>query len=124
MSHYLTLLFLVIFSYANSQEKELVWTAKTCESGIEDAKDDFEKEKYFCYSYGLVFEVDPEFSRFYEKYIFNKYKIISKNAGCIVSDYSECYSEKMNFLVLKKFGNDIFEKTLKEAKEIFYSEKK
>ena len=124
MRHFLTLIFLITFSYANSQEKKLVWTSKTCENGIEKAKDDFEKENYFCYSYGLVIETDPEFSRFYDEYIFSKDRIVSKNAGCVVTNYSKCYSETMEKLVFEKFGSDIFEKTLKEAKELYNSEKK
>ena len=53
----------------------------------------------------------------------NKYGIDTKNAGCVISEYSQCYSKTMNDLVLDKFGKDIFEKSSKEAEELFKNEK-
>ena len=102
-----------------SQEKKLVWKEKTCETGTEKAKKDFNQGYYFCESFGLVAEIDTEFSNFYDKYLLQKYNIVSTNGGCVVTDYRECYSKKMKKLVLEKFGADIFEKSLKEAKELY-----
>ena len=52
-----------------------------------------------------------------------KYRIDTKNAGCVITEYSECYSKTMNDLVLDKFGKDIFEKSRKEAEKLFKKEK-
>jgi hypothetical protein len=120
MKTILTLFFALICGLIHSQEKKLVWTERTCENGTEKAKKDFNQGYYFCESFGLVAETDTDFSEFYDKYLLEKYKIISTNGGCIVTDYRECYSKTMEKLVLVKYGADIFEKSLIEAKEIYY----
>ena len=123
MKTFITILISILFGIAYSQEKKPVKTEMTCETGSEKAKNDFNKGHYFCESFGLLSEKDPEFSEFYEKYLLEKYCIISTNGGCIITDYRKCYSKTMEKLVLEKFGTDIFEKSIKEAKVLFYKNK-
>lgn len=120
MKTLITFLFVFFCGITYSQEKKLVWTERTCENGSEKAKKDFNQGYYLCESFGLVAETDSKFSEFYDKYLLGKYKIISTNGGCVVTDYRECYSKTMKKLVLENFGADIFEKSLKEAKELYY----
>lgn len=119
-----TLLFLVLCGIAYSQEKKLVWiVGKTCENGIEKAKEDFSQKYYFSDSFGLIADTDSAFSEFYKKHLNTKYGIISQNGGCVITEYKKCYSEQMEKLIFEKFGSDIFEKSLKEAKGL-YNQKK
>lgn len=123
-------LFLLFFSLVFSQNENsktndsIVWRKLTCESGVEQAKNDFNKGIYNCFSYGFIAETNYELSSFIRKYRKTKYGIDTKNAGCVITEYSECYSRTMNDLVLKKFGKDIFEKSRKEAEELFKKKKK
>lgn len=125
MKTFLIFIFLLSFGLINCQEKNktkkdsIVWTKITCEKGIEDAKIDAEKEIYKCLSYGLIFDTNPELNKFINDYREKKYGIITRNGGCVVNEYSECYLKTMEELVLKKFGNDIFEKSLREANELY-----
>ena len=122
--------FLLIFCISFSQNENfkksdsIVWRKVTCESGAEQAKIDFDKGIYNCYSYGLIFEKNPELSSYIRNYTKTKYGIDTKNAGCVITEYSQCYSKTIKELVLKKFGNNIFEKSRKEAEELYQKEKK
>ena len=89
------------------------WTGKTR----------FKNGIYNCYSYGLIIDINPELSSYIQNYRKTKYRIDTKNAGCVITEYSECYSKTMNDLVLDKFGKDIFEKSRKEAEKLFKKEK-
>nr|WP_294939403.1 hypothetical protein [uncultured Flavobacterium sp.] len=122
MKTFITLLFAFICGASYSQEK-LVWTTRTCEDGTESAKYDFSQGYYFCTYYGLVAETDPGFSKFYEKYLKEKYRLILLYGGCVSTESKECYSETMRKLIFEKFGADIFLKSLKEAKEIYSAKK-
>ncbi len=114
----------IIAQTTNSVKKDsLIYTKWNCEKGTEDAKKDFKNGKYNCYSYGLLLQLDSEFDDFLEEYRKNKYGINSKNAGCVITEHSECYSKLMRELVYKKFGSDIFEKSRKEAKELYKKKK-
>ena len=123
MKALITLLCITICGIANSQEKKLVWTHQTCEKGTEKAKTDFSNGNYNCYSYGLVIQSNPDFSAYYDNYLKTKYGINIENKGCVITDFSRCYSETMEKLVYEKFGSDIFEKSLKEAKKIYNKKK-
>ncbi|WP_339889909.1 hypothetical protein [uncultured Flavobacterium sp.] len=125
MKTFLTFIFTLTFGLIYGQEKNktekdsIVWTKVTCEKGIEDAKIDAEKGTYKCLSYGLMFETNPELNKFINDYRKKKYGIITRNGGCVITDYSECYLKTMKELVLKKFGEDIFEKSRKEAEDLY-----
>ena len=73
--------------------------------------------------HGLIFDKNPDLSAYIQEYRRKKYGIDTKNAGCVITEFSKCYSKTMKELVLKKFGNDIFEKSRKEAEELYYKEK-
>lgn len=94
----------------------------SCEEGLNQAKNDFSNGIYNCFSYGLIIETNPKLNNFINEYRKNKYGIITKNAGCVITPYSKCYSETMEKLVLNKFGEDIFEKSRIEAERL-YNEK-
>ena len=121
--------FLLLFGFSFSQNENpkksdsIVWRKVTCESGTEQAKIDFKNGIYNCFSYGLIFERNPELSSYIRNYTKTKYGIDTKNAGCVITEYSQCYSKTMDDLVLEKFGNDIFEKSRKEAEELYKKEK-
>jgi hypothetical protein len=129
MKNIIYISFLLIFGLSFSQNENpkksdsIVWRKVTCESGTEQAKLDFNNGIYNCFSYGLIFERNPELSSYIRNYTKNKYGIDTKNAGCVITEYSQCYSKTMDDLVLEKFGNDIFEKSRKEAEELYKKEK-
>ncbi len=121
----LLLIFGVSFSQNENSKRSdsIVWRKVTCENGTEQAKIDFDSGIYNCYSYGLIFDKTPDLSVYIQEYRRKKYGIDTKNAGCVITEFSKCYSKTMKELVLKKFGNDIFEKSRKEAEELYYKEK-
>ncbi|MCC1484104.1 hypothetical protein [Winogradskyella immobilis] len=91
----------------------------TCDEGTSQAYKDFANENYKLISYGLVISEDWDFDKFYWKHMKEKYNIIMGNGGCLVDEAMLCYSNKMRALLLKKFGEDIFEKGKKEAKLLY-----
>jgi TonB family protein len=88
----------------------------TCSDGLSNAESDAEKGIYKLFSYGLPHYDDWDFQKFYEEYVENQYGIKIGNAGCIVYDETECYSNRMKELIFKKFGKDILKKAKKQAK--------
>ena len=129
MKYIIYISFLLIFGLSFSQNEisnkgdSIVWKKVTCESGTEQAKTDFKNGIYNCFSYGLIFETNPELSAYIRNHTKNKYGIDTKNAGCVITEYSQCYSKTMNDLVLDKFGKDIFKKSSRQAEELFKKEK-
>ena len=119
----LLLTFTLGFIYSqekNKPEKDsIVWVKMTCEKGTDEAKVDAEKGIYKCLSYGLVFDKNPKLNKFVKEYREKKYGIVVGNGGCVTSDYSECYSKTMKKIILEKFGADVFEKSRKEAEELY-----
>ena len=117
----LTFTFGIIYSQEKikTEKDSIVWVKRTCEKGIEDAKLDAKNGIYKCLSYGLVFEKNPELNKFVKEYREKKYGIIIGNGGCVTSDYSECYSKTIEKIILEKFGADIFEKSRREAEELY-----
>ena len=132
MKKYVVLIFFFscVLGYSQ-QEKELekdsiVLVNWTCEKGVEDAKSDFDKGLYKCYSYGLLAQITPhdeEFEHFLFEYRKKQYGIIAKNAGCVISEHSLCYSKEMTRWVHEKYGNDIFERSRKEAEKLYFKKK-
>ena len=119
----LLLTFTLGFIYSqekNKTEKDsIVWVKMTCEKGTDEAKVDAEKGIFKCLWYGLVFDKNPKLNKFVKEYREKKYGIVVGNGGCVTSDYSECYSKTMKKIILEKFGADIFEKSRKEAEELY-----
>ena len=97
---------------------------KNCDEGIVEAETDFKNGIYNSISYGMIIQTNVEFDEFVANYRKEKYGIISKMGGCVVTPYTDCYSEKMQELILKKFGKNIFEKSEKEAEELYAKQSK
>ena len=102
----------------------IFWGETTCEKGIEIAERDFENGIYNVYSYGLLVSITPKgerigFDDFYKNYMLKKYSINLEHKGCVITDYSECYHDTMEKLLLNKFGSDIFITSRKNAKKMF-----
>lgn len=108
-----------------TKKDSLIWNkSKTCEDGDKEAIKDFNKGIYNSFSYGLLVTVTPKkseigFEKFYEDYLRKKYSINFENRGCVLTDFSSCYSETMDKLINEKFGSDIFKRARKEAKKLF-----
>ena len=130
MKNLLIFSFFLISILTHSQENiktkdSLVWSkGKTCEDGDKDAKKDFNNGIYNSYSYGLLISLATKkseigFDLFYEDYLRKKYLINLEHRGCVITDYSSCYSATMDNLINEKFGIDIFKQTRKEAKKLF-----
>lgn len=119
----LTFLLVLFCGISYSQEKKLVWTEMTCETGNVKAERDFSQGYYYCESFALNSNKEPEFEKFYDDYLETKYHIFTLKGGCIMSDYRKCYQEKMEKLLFEKFGADIKERLEKEAREL-YGQKK
>lgn len=127
------ILYFSSFCYSQTESRKtvndtLIWTETTCEKGTEKANEDFEKGIYNKYFYGLMAEITPKaeegFSDFYKEYVRKKYLINIESKGCIVSDYSECYTDVMDKLILVKFGKDVFKNARKEALKLFAQRQK
>jgi hypothetical protein len=117
---FLSLTSIILAQTDNSFKKDsIVYTKRDCEKGVEDARDDFKNGKYNCYSYGLIISKYSDFENYLQNYRKTKYGIISKNAGCVISEHSECYSKVMTELVYEKFGSDIFDKSRKDARKLY-----
>ena len=119
----ISLLFVLFCGISYSQEKKLEWSKMTCETGMEKAQKHFNQGYYYCESFALSSEKEPEFEKFYDEYLETKYHIVTLSGGCIMSDYRKCYGEKMEKLLIEKYGADIREKLEKEARELYTKKK-
>jgi hypothetical protein len=90
-----------------------------CEKGILKAEQDAKKGKYEILSYGMPDYPDWNFQMFYEDFVKEIYGIIIGNGGCVIYEEKECYADKMEEIVLIKYGEDIFEKARKDARKKF-----
>lgn len=109
--------FFFLFNFCIAQEKiSYVKIDLSCEMGIKKAEEDIDNGIYKILSYGLIVYKDSEFESFYNEFVKNKYEVILGTGGCIVNDFSDCYTKKMRDAVFEKFGKDFFEKSRKEAR--------
>ena len=125
-NQYLTLILVLFFTigYAQSEKNDTIIhkkeiALKTCKNGIEHARIDFENGKYNTFSNSLrwLSKEDWGFQNFYREYMKSEYGIHIKVSSCIVTNESICYSNTMQKMILKKFGDDIFEKSRVKAKQ-------
>lgn len=126
---YLIIIMISLSNFAYSQQQKFITEKdsirfKNCEEGITEANSDFQRGLYSNISYGLIIQTDAEFDEFLANYRKEKYGIDSKMGGCVITPYTKCYSERMDELILEKFGKDIFEKSQKEAKKLYSKQKK
>jgi hypothetical protein len=122
----LTFTFGIIYSQEKikTEKDSIILPKKTCEKGIEDAKLDAKNGKYKSFSYGYLFKKrKSELYKFIKEYRENKYGIIYEYGGFETSEYSECYSKTIAKILFEKFGADIFEKSRKEAEELYLNKK-
>lgn len=120
---------ILVSNFAYSQQQKFIKEKdsirfKNCEEGIIEANTDFQNELYSSISYGLIIQNDSEFNEFVANYRKEKYGIITKMGGCVITPYTKCYSEKMHELILEKFGKDIFERSRKEANKLYSKQNK
>lgn len=126
---YLIIIMISLSNLAYSQQQKFITEKdsirfKNCEEGIIEADTDFQNEIYSSVSYGLIIQIDAEFDEFLANYRKEKYGITSKMGGCVITPYTKCYSERMDELILEKFGKDIFEKSEIEAKKRYSKQNK
>lgn len=100
------IIFLLISKLLFSQNEQ----TQKCFDSEKLAISDFESNKLIGhYSHiEIEFNTDNEFEMFYQYYIFSKYSILLEFD---YQTYDECYIDKMDFLIRKKFGNDIYSET-------------
>jgi len=96
-------------------------TSSECRDGIQEAHLDFKNGKaYFDYSrIDIEFNSEGDFENFYQIFMFSKYSIERDFYLNHKSEKEQCYYAKMDTLIRKKYGNDIFLKSRRKAKEIF-----
>ncbi|WP_412464448.1 hypothetical protein [Flavobacterium mekongense] len=128
----LALLILLYFGETYSQETIIEsLSLRICSTGSKKAELDFNQGYlYYREPFGLKLDLNPEFEEVYKKHLKNKYGIIYENGNRIkvisdgiIDDFGKCYYETMKNLIIEKFGQDIFEIMMKEAKDIYYEKK-
>lgn len=105
---------------------EITFINKTCESGTKDAITDFNNGIYNYFTYGWstsINNIEKNRKTRIQKYLKTKYLINYEHKGCIVSDESECYSNKMIQLIEEKFGKGFLEEKIEEANKKFKKNK-
>ena len=90
-----------------------------CNKGIQKAIEDSENGIYNSFIYGLPMYSDWDFRGFYENYIFNTYGIKRTTGGCVLTEYNQCYSKKMDKIIFETFGDTIFSKAYSEAERLY-----
>jgi hypothetical protein len=93
---------------------------ETCDQAIKQAQVDAEKGLLRSISHGLIISRRSlDFDRFYENYLIAKYRVESYNAGCVVEQQEECYSDEMHKIIATKFGADFLRRAEEEAEKEF-----
>ena len=120
MKQLLLLMFVFLNVACSAQKVKIGPEIATCESGKEKAISDFNKDHYEVYIFGMIdMSKDDGFDKFYKDYLLQKYSITLMHKGDILMPDSKCYSDKMELLLSKKFGEDFFEVAKKEARVEF-----
>lgn len=117
----ITIIFTVVWGFSLAQSvTKYKPRFETCEQAIKEAQQDAEAGILRSISHGLVISTkDLNLALFYENYMIAKYGIESYNAGCIIEQHEECYSDEMHRIIANKFGADFLERTEKEAEKDF-----
>lgn len=93
---------------------------ETCDQAVKQAQIDADAGILRSISHGLIISTrDIELDRFYENYMIVKYGIESYNAGCIIMENEDCYSDEMDRIIIKKFGADFFKNAADEVEKEF-----
>lgn len=119
MKKLLPILIILFFSFTFAQEITYVKLDYSCEAGIAEAKKDIESGKLKYLSYGLILRNDSDLYKFHCQFVKEKYGVEIGDGGCVISDKTECYGETMKQAILKKFGEDFFERVHSESEEAY-----
>ena len=112
--------FVFLFStFSFAIEKKVVFKSMTCETGTEQAIQDTNNGVYKYITYGLVASTDWDFDKFYWAYVKDEYNVIFGTGGCVVTPEIVCYTRKMKEIILQDFGDNFFEKSKKEARNLY-----
>jgi len=114
MKYLFFVLAILISSPAISQTE----TTKDCAKETAEAIADFNNgELMGYYDYiRLEFSTDNKFEFFYQTYMYAKYSIYMENHS---EGYGRCYPKKMDSLVRLKYGKNLYQKSRREALNIF-----
>jgi hypothetical protein len=111
----------IIFAYllltsCKPKQDTLTYQMLSCEEGQAEAIKDANNENYQLISYGLTINIKTDgFYDFYKDYLLEKYNIILGSGGCVRTEFSKCYRNKLKELIYEKFGDKIFEIAKLEA---------
>ncbi|MGY5353595.1 hypothetical protein [Wenyingzhuangia sp. IMCC45467] len=94
----------------------------TCNEWIEIAKHESKQNIYVHNEIGMVYYQDREQEYFIKRYLFSKYNIITKNAGCNIDDPIICYVNESEKILNEKFGNNFLLNERKKAEKLFTNE--
>lgn len=120
MKRYLVLVFAALFVLSGHGLAGETPESKTAaELGQREAKADLAAGKLAVESYGLM----ASYHIVYRRLLKERYGIeVRMVAGCIVNEsiagHAEGYNRIMDAEIKKRFGEDVFEKTSKEAQEL------
>jgi len=110
----LFILFLHVTFQSIAQNDTL--TNVDCNEGYQQAILDSESGFYrVSYFLGYLMSEDWAVNIFHTQYLLDNYNITLEGVGCGLDAEILCYYEKMRALVYLKYGDDIFERSRKEA---------
>ena len=96
-----------------------------CEVYEQLAEQDFKNGEFNWISIGLnlgyleLENFDSKFNQFFENYLTSKHSLRTINLGCLSFHHEECYTNKLDSLILEKLGRGFFDKELKTAKNLY-----
>jgi hypothetical protein len=119
MKKSILILFIILSSFAFSQSKEY----ENCFEAKSIALKDFNNGLYFCKNIDYVefVSLDKDFEHFFKNLIYSKYSIVIDHFNSKISEEDYCFSNTMDSLIYKKFGENIYKTTRAKAKEIYHS---
>jgi len=119
MKHSIITLIFLFSAFSFAQDKKVVFKNTTCETGTEQAIQDANNGIYKSITYGMIASTDWDFDKFYWAYVKDKYNVILGTGGCVVTPEIICYTRKMKEIIFQDFGDDFFEKSKKEALNLY-----
>ncbi len=107
--------FITSFVFSQSEKYESCIDAKAV------AIKDFNSGLYLCKNIDYVEfkSLDSNFERFFKNLIYSKYSIFIDHFDSKILEKDFCYSNTMDSLIYKKYGNNIYKHVRAKAKEIY-----
>jgi len=117
MKNTIILLSIFITSFVFSQSKEY----ENCVDAKEVAIKDFNSGLYLCKNANYVefTSLDSGFERFFGNLIYSQYSIYIHHFDSKILEQDLCYSNTMDSLIYKKYGDNIYKHVRTKAKEIY-----